>query len=296
MAQLNQTRAAQLQAQASLKSAQSNRSLADVTNRRTSTLASQGWETKQNADNSQASVVAQDAAVDTAAAGINVAIANYAAQEATVRRYQQLTDYERVVAPFDGVVTQRNVDVGDLVSTDNNTGTSLFTVTRDSILRVSLYVPQSSAIGVAPGLDAEVTVPELPGRVFAAKVARIASALDPASRTMLTEVDVPNPDGTLRAGLYATVRIEVPRQSPGIVVPANAILFNAGGLQVAVVKDDQVKLQTVTIYRDFGQTVELRDGLQGGESIVVEPPANLEDGSHVKVAKPQDDKQGQNKA
>ena len=114
--------------------------------------------------------------------------------------------------------------------------------------------------------------------MFAAKVARTAAALDPASRTMLTEVDIPNPGGALRAGLYATVRIGVPRQAPGIVVPSNAILFNAGGLRVAVVEGEKVKLRQVTIYRDFGQTLELRDGLQGGERIVLEPPADLTEG------------------
>jgi len=290
-AQLSQTGAALLQAQANLRQAQSNRGLADVTNRRIATLATQGWETKQNADNTQAGLTARGAEVETADAGVHVAEANFAAQEASVRRYQQLTDYENVAAPFDGVVTERNVDVGDLVSTDSTSGTSLFTVTKDDVLRVRLFVPQSSAIGVRPGLDARVTVPELPGRVFAAKVARTAAALDPASRTMLTEVDVPNSDGTLRAGLYATVAIDVPRDAPGVVVPSNAILFNASGLQVAVIKDDQAKLRKVTIYRDFGETIELRDGLQGGEQIALEPPADLADGARVKVAKPEDGKQ-----
>ena len=295
-AQLAQTQAAILQAQASLRQAQSSSKLANVTNFRESTLANQGWETRQNADNSQANQTNGLAAVDTAQAGIAVANANFAAQQATVARYKQLTDYERVVAPFDGVVTARNVDVGDLVSTDSNTGTSLFTVTKDSVLRVSLYVPQSSAIGVRPGLAAQVTVPELPGRVFDAKVARSADALDPASRTMLTEVDVQNPEGTLRAGLYGTVRIDVPRDAPGVVIPANAILFNAGGLQVAVFENGHAALKTVSIYRDFGKTVELRQGLSGGEKVIVEPPADITDGAAVKVAPADDGGQGRKPA
>jgi len=132
---------------------------------------------------------------------------------------------------------------------------------------------------------AKVTVPEMPGRVFAGRVARNAVALQVASRSMLTEVDVPNRDGALRPGLYVDVAFAIPRTEPGIVVPDEALVFNAGGMQVAVVQaDNTVQFRKVSIFRDFGTSAELRGGLQGGERLVLSPPAGLTDGSKVQVA------------
>ena len=159
----------------------------------------------------------------------------------------------------------------------------LFTVARDNMVRVTVDVPQSGAIGIVDGLVAKVHVPELPDRVFEGKVARSSNALATGSRTMQAEVDVQNPDGILRPGLYVTVDIGVPRTAPGVTVPAEAIMFNAQGLRVAVVRpDDTVHMQDVTIYRDFGTSVELHAGLQGGEAVVLSPPVELADGGHVK--------------
>jgi RND family efflux transporter MFP subunit len=289
-AQLGQTRAAVLQAQAQVQSAQANAKLAKVTKYRQTTLAEKGWETQQNADNATANFSVQTAAITTAQAGVAVALANLKAQQATVDRLQALTAFEQVKAPFDGVITARNVEQGDLLTQDNASGTPLFTIARDDVLRIVVYVPQSGAIGIHDGLEAKVTVPEMPRKVFQAHVARTAVALQATSRSMRVEVDVPNPDGALRPGLFVNVAFSIPRQAPGIVVPDEALVFNAGGLQVATVEpEDTIRFRKVSVYRDFGTSAELRDGLQGGETLVLSPPADLADGSKVKLAEPPSD-------
>jgi RND family efflux transporter MFP subunit len=286
-AQLGQTRAAVQQAQAQVLSAEANTKLASLTKYRETTLAGQGWETKQNADNATANFSVQTAGIANAQAGVAVAEANLKAQQATVDRLQALTAFERVVAPFDGVITQRNVDTGDLLTQDSSNGTPLFSIARDDVLRIAVNVPQSGAIGIRDGLEAKVTVPEIPGRVFTGRIARSAVALQSASRSMLTEVDVANPDGTLRPGLFVNVAFSVPRQAPGVVVPDEALVFNANGLQVATVgPDSTVRFRKVSIYRDFGTTAELRDGLDGGETLVLSPPTELTDGAKVKLSQP----------
>ncbi|MEA2739388.1 MAG: hypothetical protein QOH05_2695 [Acetobacteraceae bacterium] len=286
-AQLGQNQAAVLQAQAQVQSAEANTKLANVTKFRETTLAGQGWETKQNADNATANLSVQTAGIANAQAGVAVALANLKAQQATVDRLQALTAFEQVKAPFDGVITARNVDKGDLLTQDSAGGQPMFSIARDDVLRVAVYVPQSSAIGIHDGVEAQVAVPELPGRVFRGRVARSSVALQAASRSMLTEVDVANPDGLLRPGLFVNVTFSIPRVAPAVVVPDAALVFNANGLQVAVVDaESTVRFQKVTIYRDFGTTAELRDGLQGGENLVMSPPAELGDGSKVRVAEP----------
>jgi HlyD family secretion protein len=284
-AQLAQYNAAILQSQAQLKSAEASTKLANVTNQRTGTLAQQGWETKQNADNSSSNLATSTAAAAAAQAGIAVAVANSRQQQATVDRLTSLTSFERVVAPFDGVVTTRNVDTGDLVTADPTGGTALFSMAQDDVLRVAINVPQSSAVGVVPGLQAHVTVPEIPGRSFAGKVARSSVALLATSRTLTTEVDVPNGEGALRAGMFVNVSFDVPRQHPALMVPDEALIFNQAGMQLAVVQpDNTIKLSKVTIGRDFGTTVELAGGMSGGERVVLSAPANLADGAKVKPA------------
>ena len=241
-----------------------------------------GGRPSENADNTRLNLASAQANLLGSQAGVKVAQANLAAQYATVQRLQQLVRFEQVTAPFDGIVTSRSVDLGDLVSADSG-GKVLFTVARDNMVRVTVDVPQSGAIGIVDGLVAKVHVPELPDRVFEGKVARSSNALATGSRTMQAEVDVENPDGVLRPGLYVTVDIGVPRTAPGVTVPAEAIMFNAQGLRVAVVRpDDTVHMQDVVIYRDFGTSVELHAGLQGGEAVVLSPPVELADGGHVK--------------
>jgi HlyD family secretion protein len=290
-ARLGQIQAAMEQAHAAAEQARSDAALADVTNSRTLRLATQGWESKQNADNTRLGLASKLAAVANAEAGVRVAEANVRAQEATVHRLLQLTEYEKVEAPFNGVITARNVDNGDLVKADDNSGgTALFTVQRDDVVRVQANVPQSGAVGLQDGLPAKVHVPELPGRTFEGKVARNSVALDAASRTMVAEVDVPNPDGALRAGLYVNVDFSIPRQAPTVVVPAEALLFNGDGLRVATVDDTgRVHMHNVSVYRDYGTTLELREGLQGGERVALTLPADITEGQQVKaVTRPED--------
>ena len=287
-AQLVQMQAALLQANAQVQQAKSNVNLGSATNARTSTLAGLGWETQQNADNTRLGLAGSQASLQGSEAAVKVAQANLAAQFATVKRLEQLTDYENVTAPYDGVITSRSVDTGDLVSADNNGATNvLFTLARDNVVRVQVDVPQSGAIGIHDGLEAQVLVQELPGQTFTGKVNRSAVALNQASRTMQSEVDVPNPDGILRPGLYVNVKIGVPRTAPGIVIPSEALLFNGQGLRVAVVDDSGVvHMHDVSVYRDFGTSIELRSGLQGGEKVVLTPPPTLDDGNHVNVPQP----------
>ena len=196
---------------------------------------------------------------------------------------RQDRDYALVVAPFDGVITQRNVDVGSLVQGNANTGTFMFEVMYKDVIRVFVYVPQDAAIGVAPGVDAIVRVPELPDREFAGKVTRIANALQSGTRTLLTEIDLPNPDGALAPGVYCTVELKIPRQAPSFVVPAEAIIFNRNGLQVAVVNDGKAEIRKLKVTRDFGTWVLEDTGVKAGDHVILDPPVTLADGDKVQI-------------
>ncbi|MCJ2143986.1 efflux RND transporter periplasmic adaptor subunit [Methylobacterium sp. E-066] len=284
--QILQLQAALIQARAMVDQAEANRHLADVTNRRTSTLAGSGAETRQNADTSQAGVLAQTANVDAVKAAVKVAEANIAAQEAQVARLKVLTGFEEIRAPFDGVVTTRNNDVGDAVTADTNTGLPLLTLARDDVLRMAVNVPLYAADGVRDGLEAKAEVAQLPGKVFPGRVSRSSSTLLYASRTLVTQVDIPNPDGALQAGLYITLTLAIPRVSPAVSVPNDALIFDQAGTRVAVVEAGQdgsqvVRMRPVTIFRQTGTVLELRTGLDGGEQVVVGPPASLRDGDPV---------------
>ncbi|MDP4005563.1 efflux RND transporter periplasmic adaptor subunit [Methylobacterium sp. NEAU K] len=284
--QVLQLQAALIQARAMVDQAEANRHLADVTNRRTSTLAGTGVETRQNADTSQAGVLAQTANVDAAKAAVKVAEANIAAQEAQVARLRVLTSFEEIRAPFDGVVTTRNNDVGDAVTADTNTGAPLLTLARDDVLRMAVNVPLYAADGVRDGLEAQVEVAQSPGRIFPGTVSRTSTTLLYASRTLVTQVDIPNPNHALQAGLYITITLAIPRVSPAVTVPNDALIFNQDGTRVAVVEaagdgTTLVRMRPVTIFRQTGTVLELRDGLKGGERVVVGPPAALRDGDTV---------------
>ncbi len=283
-AQLLQNQAALFQAQSNLKSSNASSKLAKVTQYRQTTLAAEGWATQQNADQSRENFSVQTESVSQAQAGIRSAQANIAAQYANIQRLQALVGFEQIRAPFDGVVTVRNVDTGDLVAADQSGGTPLFSLDRTDIIRVQAYVPQSDAVGIKAGLAADVSVPEIPGRIFHGKIARSSVSLTQNARTLLVEVDVPNQDGTLRAGLFANVTFHVPRDRPGVTIPDEAMVFDQTGLHVLVVqKDNTVKAVPITIYRDFGTSAELRDGLSGDEDLVVNAPADLSNGSKIKV-------------
>ena len=154
------------------------------------------------------------------------------------------------------------------------------------MLRIQLFVPQDEAIGVKPGIDAVVRVPELPGRSFPGKVTRIADALDPATRTLLTEIDLPNPKGELSPGMYCTVELKIPRKTPSLIVPAGAIVFDADGLHVLVVENGVVHSRKITEVRDLGTEVEVSDGVKAGDQVVLTPPVDLGDGGKVRIRVP----------
>ena len=214
---------------------------------------------------------------------MGVAEANAAAQRAQIQVLTQQKAYQRVVAPFDGVITQRNVDVGTLVQADAVSGTFMFTIMQSNVIRTQVFVPQDQAFGLAPGVDAVVHVPEIPDRTFPGTVTRIADALQPGTRTLLTEVDIPNPDGALTPGIYCTIELHIPRKTPSLVVSADAIIFNADGPQVAVVEDGVVHLRKISIARDLGKQIEVRDGVRDGDQVILNPPVDLVEGKKVQV-------------
>ena len=274
--QIAQAQATLKQTEATLQQNQANMELANVTWQRDKPLVEKGWITLQQGDIDTKTLQAQQAAVGVAQSNVN-------AQQAQIAVLQQEKDYQKVVAPFDGVVTQRNIDVGSLVQADATTGTFMFTVMQTEIIRTQVYAPQDQAFGVAPGVEAVVRVPELPNRSFPGKVTRIADALEPTTRTLLTEIDVPNPDGALPSGIYCAVELHIPRKVPGLIVPADAIGFNTDGLRVGVVDKGIVRFRNVTVTRDFGTTVEVNDALRPGDEVILNPPVDLAEGSRVEA-------------
>jgi RND family efflux transporter MFP subunit len=152
---------------------------------------------------------------------------------------------------------------------------------QSNVIRAQVYVPQDSAFGLGPGVEAVVRVPEIPDRTFPGTVARIADALQPGTRTLLTEVDIPNPDGALTAGVYCTIELHIPRKTPSLLVPADAIIFNRDGLQVAVVEGGVARIRKISVARDLGTQVEARAGVKPGDQVIVNPPVNLIDGGRV---------------
>src|SRR5580698_4044526 len=274
--QIAQAKATLTQNQATLQQIQASRDLADVTNGRDSKLVKQGWLTLQQGDNDRLTLAAQEAAV-------RVAQSNITAQEAQIRVLEQEKAYQRVVAPFDGVITQRNIDNGSLVQSGS---TFMFTLMHPNVIRTQLFVPQDEAFGLGPGVDAAIRVPEIPGRTFPGKVTRIASALQPGSRTLLTEIDVPNPDGVLSPGIYCIVDLYIPRKTPSMIIPADAVVFDENGLHVAVVKNGTAHLQKIAIARDFGTEVEVHDGVKPGDQVILNPMIDLAEGSKVTARKP----------
>jgi len=274
--QIEQAKATLELDRATLRQNQANMDLAQITWNRDKPLVAEGWTTRQQGSIDQQNLKALQAAV-------GVAQQNIAAQEAQLRVLNQQKVYQTVVAPFDGVVTQRNIDVGSLVQADATTGTFMFTVMQTDVIRTQVYVPQDHAVGVSPGVEAIVHIPEIPDRGFPGKVTRIASALQPDTRTLLTEIDVPNPDGALPPGTYCTVELHIPRKELSLMVPAEAIVFDSEGLHVAVLEDGVAHFRKVTVARDLGTEVEISAGLKKGELVIRNPTVDLVDGSRARA-------------
>jgi len=274
--QIQQAEASIGQSQAALQQAQANAELANVTWGRDKPLVQQGWVTKQQGSVDEQTLQAQQAAV-------GVAQQNLAAQQAQLKVLQQQQDYQSVVAPFDGTITQRNIDVGNLVQADATTGTFMFTIMQNNVIRTYVHVPQDAAFGLEPGVGAKVRVPEIPGREFSGKVTRVADALEPNTRTLLAEVDIPNPDGALSPGIYCAVELDILRKVPSLTVPADAVVFNADGLRVAVLENGTAHFQKIAVTRDLGTAVEVSEGVKPGDQVVLNPPVNLAEGHKVDV-------------
>jgi len=265
--ELNQTRAARQQIVAQLELAK---------------ISAERWENLRKSD----SVSAQEA--DQQTSGYKQAQANLAAADANVRRLEQLEGFKKVYAPFSGVLTKRNVDPGALINAGAGAaGRELFDIARVDPLRVYTSVPQAYAPFVKVGGKATVTLQEFPGQRFSADIARTADSIDPNTRTLLTEVDVPNKNGHLLPGSFGEVHFAVGSNVDKVTVPVNAMLFRAQGAQVAVVgSDNKVQLRHITIGRDYGTNLEILGGVNANETIIVNPPDSLEEGQRVNIASP----------
>jgi RND family efflux transporter MFP subunit len=253
------------QARADLSTAQANVKLAGITAERYQELLKTDAVSKQDVDNYNGDYAAKQAMVESAAAN--------------VKRLQEMESFKSVYAPFSGVITLRNVDVGALVNAGN---TLLFRVAQTSTLRTYINVPQADSDSVHRGQPARLSVSNLPGRSFTGTVARTSDSLDPTSRTLLVEVQVPNPDGLLLPGMYAQVELLTPRPNPPLLIPGAALIVRADGTQVAVVRPDRtVHFQKIEIGRDFGDRLEVIDGLKEGNTIVVNPRDAVREGVKV---------------
>ncbi len=227
----------------------------------------------------------QDAETRTATAQATKGEADSA--QANVRRLEELESFKRVVAPFDGVVTARNTDIGALINAGQSAGSQLFRVADTTRLRVYVAVPEQFAPRTRPGMQAQLRFHEHPGKDYPAKVVRTAEALDPSARTLQVELQVDNSKGELFPGAYAEVHFHLPGNASTLRVPATALVFRSAGLQVAtVVQGNRVKLRKVEQGRDFGTSVEILNGLSPNDVIVVNPPDSIDDGEVVRIAKP----------
>lgn len=261
--ELNQARAARQQIVAQLELARTS---------------AERWENLRKTD----SVSAQEA--DQQTSSYKQAQANVAAAEANVRRLEQLESFKRVDAPFSGVITKRNVDTGTLINAGAGTGREMFDIARIDPLRVFTNVPQAYALFIKVGGQAAVTLQEFPGRKFTGRIARTAESIDPNTRTLVTEVDVPNKDGRLLPGSFGEVHFAIGSNVKKVTVPVNAMLFRAEGPRLAVVDNNKIQLRPITIGRDYGTSLEILGGISPDDSVVINPPDSLEDGQQVNVA------------
>src|SRR5271165_2010903 len=260
------------QAKSTLATGQANLELAQITRDRYVGLFAKHAVSQQDRDNAVGAYSANKAIVD--------------ADEANVQRYAAMVSFEKVYAPFDGVITARNTDIGDLINAGNSgtVKTDLFHMSKADTLRVYVNVPEEYARGIQPGqTQADIALAEFPGRTFPGKVVRTADAINMTTRTLLVEVDVPNPAGTLFSGAYAQVHLKIPSQNPTYLIPANTLLFRTKNLQVGVVQDGKAVLRDVTPGRDLGNEIEVVVGLNDHDQVIVNPSDSLVSGQAVQV-------------
>jgi len=261
------------QSRSNLATAEANLKLAEITKTRYLGLLKTNAVAQQDADNAVGTYNANEATVE--------------AMKANVKQLETLQSFENIYAPFDGFVTVRNVDVGDLINSGSALGTrtDLFHIAQPGKLRVYVYIPEEYSQAATPGLTAELTLAEFPGRRFPGKLVRTANAINFATRTLQAEVDVDNPTGKLLSGSYAEVHLKLPGLASTQLLPVDTLLFRSEGLQVAVVKDSKVLLTQVTPGHDFGNQIEILTGLNGDESVIQNPPDSVLTGQQVEIAK-----------
>lgn len=300
-AELGQAQAGLEQAEAALKQARTNLELARVNLERSKALVAQGVVSRQDTDDkqavydarqadveaAQANIRARQAAIKAQQSAIDSRSANVKARQANVQRLEELHAFQKVVAPFDGIITQRNIEVGVLIHENGATaaGTGLYRLAKMDTIRVFISVPQTYVPAMKKGLSVEMQVKEFP-QPFPGTVFGTAHAVDPATRTMMVEVRIPNPTLQLLPGMFAQVKFALPSLQEAVVIPATALVTGAEGTQVLTLRADQtVHVQKIEVGRDYGKDIEVIGGLQGDESIITNPSDAMHEGTRVQVAK-----------
>lgn len=260
------------QARADLATAQANLELSQTTADRYQSLLQSDSVAKQDVEDRVGDLHAKKAMVDSATYN--------------VRRLEEMQHFQKVYAPFDGVITARNIDIGALINAGSNApGKELFDIAATSKLRVYVNVPQAYSRDVRPGAHADLTQAEFPGRKFNGTIVRSSDSIDPTSRTLLTEVDVDNPSGELLPGAFLSVHLKLSSKAGTVVVPVNALIFRSQGMQVAVVRGNKAELAPIAIGRDYGNEVEVLSGVTAQDRIIENPSDSLTSGTEVRVAK-----------
>jgi RND family efflux transporter MFP subunit len=259
------------QARSNLLTAQANLELASITKSRYQGLLKSNAVSQQDVDNAVGTYNANAAIVE--------------ADKAAVQQYSALVSFEKVYAPFDGVITARNTDIGDLINSgsSSNVKTDLFHIAQPGKLRVYVNVPEEYSQGIKAGMTADLSLTEFPGRTFQGKLVRTAEAINLATRTLLIEIDVDNPTGTLLTGSYAEVHLAVATHDSTFLIPVNTLLFRTEGLRVGVVKGGKVVLTAVTPGHDFGNDIEIVSGLKADDQVIVNPPDSIVSGQLVQI-------------
>src|ERR1700692_3779009 len=260
------------QSLSNLNTAKANLALSEITKNRYEGLLKTNAVSQRDVDNAVGTYNANKAIVD--------------ASQANVKQLQALQSFERIYAPFDGVVTARNTDIGDLINSGSAGGvkTDLFHIAQPGKLRVYVNVPEEYSQGVNVGMTADLVLAEFPGRKFQGKLVRTADAINVTTRTLLIEIDVDNPTGTLFTGSYAEVHLKVPTQANTFLLPVNTLIFRSEGLQVGVVNNESVTLATVTPGHDFGDQIEIVAGLKASDQVIINPPDSIISGQKVQIA------------
>jgi len=259
------------QSLSNLNTTKANLALAEITKNRYQDLLKSNAVSQQDVDNAVGSYNANQAIVEAA--------------QANVKQLQALQSFEQIYAPFDGVITARNTDIGDLISSGSSGGvkTDLFHISQPGKLRVYVNVPEEYSQGMKVGMTADLTLAEFPDRKFQGRLVRTADAINVTTRTLLVEIALDNPSGTLLTGSYAEVHLQVPTRASTFLLPVNTLIFRAEGLHVGVVKDGKVAISPVTAGHDLGDQIEIVSGLKADDQIIVNPPDSITSGQEVQI-------------